>query len=478
MTPVTPTDLPHNLASPAEQPCAQKTSVDQPRDENQHVPKTGAQKPRAALINLGCRVNRVELDVMASALESAGIELCAEEDAQVIVVNTCAVTGEAEAKTRKALRRAASLPQTPTVIATGCTANLVGEELLELAPHIQVETQKAEVPRRVMEVLGLPQGGISDEGVLIQAPTPTGRTRPGIKIQDGCDNRCSYCIVWKARGAGKSMPVEQVIAEVQQAISRGAQEIVLTGINLGSYQGVHAAATTGTVAAQTSSAVTVDLPDLLEMICATTTIKRIRISSIEPPDVTEKLLRVMAAHPQRIAPFLHMCLQSGSESVLARMKRIYTAAEYRAWATRAYELVDNLVLGTDLIVGFPGETDAEWAESLAFCREMNFANMHIFRYSKRPGTPAAEAPDQVDPHVMAARAQEARLAAQEMRRGWAQKLIGTTQQVVVEAQGRGTTGGLFDVVVPKDIPVDSFVEVLIQGEVKGRLIGQVVGEVQ
>lgn len=398
-----------------------------------------------ALLNLGCRVNRVELDLMASDLEGAGASLVDERDADVIIVNTCAVTGEAEAKTRKAVRRAASMPGEPLVIATGCVANLFADEICALAGNIVVEKDKSKVATRALDALGL--SGACDADVdRAHTPTPTGRTRPGIKIQDGCDNRCTYCIVWKARGAARSVSAEQVLDAVRAACARGAHEVVLTGINLGSYRDK-----------------ALDLPDLLDLLLKRTDVERIRLSSIEPPDVTNELCDVMAAAGERVAPFLHVCLQSGCDETLRRMARVYRTDLFRRVVETARGRMPHISLGTDLIVGFPGETDEQFEESLAFCEEMRFSNMHVFRYSRRPGTPAATMPGQVDPHVSAERSRRARALADKMRLAEARALVGEKDLVVVQYPGRGVTGGLFDALVDPSIPVDSLVPVVLTG---------------
>lgn len=414
------------------------------------TPDPRGRRAGVALVNLGCRVNRVELDLMASELERAGVALVGEEDASAVVVNTCAVTGEAEAKTRKAVRRAAGLPQAPLVVATGCVANLFSDELSALAPNVVVERDKSRVAARVLEGLGLaPAAGGPAAGTSCGADTvtPTGRTRPGIKIQDGCDNRCTYCIVWRARGAARSEAPGRVLSEVRAAMERGAHEVVLTGINLGSYR------------AADERGRELDLPALLEVLLAETGVERVRLSSIEPPDVTERLCSVMAASGGRVAPFLHVCLQSGCDETLRRMARVYRTDLFRRVVETARSHVPDIALSTDLIVGFPGETEEEFGRSLAFCREMRFSWMHVFRYSRRPGTPAATMPGQVPADVSAERGRRARELAREMRRAEAERLVGAEDLVVVQYPGRAVSGGLFDVVVDDSIPVDSLVRV-------------------
>lgn len=404
-----------------------------------------SEKHGVALVNLGCRVNRVELDAMALELERSGAVLVPEREAGVIIVNTCAVTGEAEAKTRKAVRHAASLPGQPLVIATGCVANLFADEISALAPNVRVERDKAAVAALAASALSLEQG--CGAPVPCDAPTPTGRTRPGIKIQDGCDNRCTYCIVWRARGTARSMLPEEVLAAVRAAQERGAHEVVLTGINLGSYR------------AASEGGDELGLPGLLDLLLTKTDVERIRLSSIEPPDVTDELCRTMAAAGERVAPFLHVCLQSGCDETLRRMARVYRTDAFRRVVETAREHLPHVALGTDLIVGFPGETDDDFERSLEFCREMRFSKMHVFRYSRRPGTPAATMAGQVDPHVMAERGERARALADEMRLAEARRQVGSRDLVVVQYPGRGVSGGLFDVLLDPSVPVDSLVPV-------------------
>lgn len=414
--------------------------------------------PVVAFINLGCRVNRVETDTIALALEEAGCRIGAPDEADAIVVNTCAVTGEAEAKTRHTLRHAMNLPQRPQIVATGCAASLFADELEALGDTIEVVPLKAEVPKAVLAKL--PEASADPLPCGVDAPTPTGRTRPGIKVQDGCDNRCTFCIVWKARGAGRSVPLAQVISEVEKTLSMGAEEVVLTGINLGQYH-------------VEEDGRELHLPELLEEILDRTSVGRIRLSSIEPPDVDGRLIEVMAKNPDRIAPFLHICLQSGSDSVLKRMGRKYDTTLYENAVRAAKAKIPHLALGCDLIVGFPGETDAEFEESLAFCRRMQFAKMHIFRYSKRPGTPAAEAPGQVDPHVMAERAHRMHELANSMRAEEAGRLVGEEELVLVQAKGRGVTGGLFEATVDPACPVDALERMrIVSSDEKGQLVAE------
>ena len=374
-----------------------------------------------ALVNLGCRVNRVESDLIARSLEDAGLALVPQTQADVIIVNTCAVTGEAEAKTRKALRRAARMPQAPLVIATGCVASLFADDLRALAPNIVVVPDKASVASYALAEVGGSRPGASPAHRT--TPTPTGRTRPGIKVQDGCDLRCSYCIVWKARGASRSMPVDQVVDAVESAISDNAREIVLTGINLGRYDDGGKR-----------------LPDLLETLLERTDAGRLRLSSIEPQDVDDRLISLMASSDGRIAPYLHMCLQSGSDTVLRRMGRVYTSDEFAERVEAAYAAIPHLAIETDLIVGFPGETDEDFREMIAFLREARYDAAYTFIYSPHSGTPAAEMDGQVPDDVKHKRLHELMAVQNEISLEINERLKGETVEVLVEGPSKGDEG--------------------------------------
>lgn len=393
-------------------------------------------RPFVAVENLGCRVNRVESDRITLDLDRAGFSIVDVDEADLIIINTCAVTGEAEAKTRKAVRHALSRAQNPWVIATGCAANLHPEMLEDLSERVVVEQSKVDVVSRAAKLLGYelddkkdddnPNATLTSHG-LIDAQL-LGRTRLGIKIQDGCNNRCTYCIVWKARGPERSVPAEVVLSQVSKAAASGVPEVVLTGVNLGAYDG------------EGPSDAHVELDELLRMMLSSTSIERVRLSSIEPMDVTDRLIDLMGEEPVRIAPFLHLPLQSGCTDTLRRMARPYTAEDFLALTQRLKEKVPTIALSCDVIVGFPGETDEEFEASYNLCRKVGFARMHVFRYSARPGTIAAAAPNQVSPEVMAERSQRMRDLAVEMARSDAERRIGTTEQVVLETGSMGTLG--------------------------------------
>lgn len=401
--------------------------------------------PFVSVINLGCRVNRVESDRMTADLVRAGFSMVDPDEAELIVVNTCAVTGEAEAKTRKAVRHALARERSPFVIATGCAVNLHPEMLSELSDRVAVEPSKVAVVSRACELLGFEVDDAAEPDIMPRdIASLLGRKRLGVKIQDGCNNRCSYCIVWKARGPERSVPVESVLSQVREAEAAGIPEVVLTGVNLGAYDGV----------SENDSHVEID--ELLSIILDETDIPHIRISSVEPMDVSERLIRVMASHPDRVAPFLHLPVQSGCTETLRRMNRPYTAEEFEDTVSMIRSLLPAASLSCDLIVGFPGETDREFQASYELCERVGFSRMHVFRYSARPGTPAAVAPDQIPPETMAERSAQVRELAQRMSRADATKRIGTIERAVIE-NGRYATLGSFhkavvdaDCALPKD----------------------------
>lgn len=383
-------------------------------------------RPFVCVVNLGCRVNRVESDRISESLARAGLTLVDPDEADLIVVNTCAVTGEAEAKTRKAVRHALGRAREPYVIATGCAANLHPEMLSELSDRVSVEPLKTDIAPRALELLGYTSDGEETALDAQDVAALLGRSRWGVKIQDGCNNRCTYCIVWKARGPERSVPVDAVLEQVREAHAAGIPEVVLTGVNLGAYDG-------------TSDAdAHVEIDELLRIILEETSIEHVRLSSIEPMDVTDRLLDQMAAHPERVAPFLHLPVQSGSSSVLERMGRPYTADDMLELAARIRAKLPIASLSSDMIVGFPGETDEEFEATLELARAMRFSRIHVFRYSARPGTPAAVMPNQVPPEVMAARSQRLRALASELARRDAHERVGTRERAVIERGAIGT----------------------------------------
>lgn len=400
---------------------------------------------RVCVVNLGCKVNRVESDWMETAFALSGCTLVPEGEADIVAINTCAVTGEAEAKTRKAVRHAAGLPQRPLVAVTGCVANLFPDELEALSDNVRVFTAKTTLARDALNALERQRGAVvpacghndAGEGLLAHGAF---RARRGIKVQDGCDNRCAYCIVWKARGPVRSEPLDAVLAQVRQVLAEGADEVVLSGINLGRFQGTD------------ERGRNVDLGGLIDRVCALGP-RMVRVSSVEPPDLTASVVDALARNADIACAHLHLPLQAGCDATLARMGRRYTARDF----TRAVEALrcelPQVSISTDVIVGFPGETDGEFEQTYELCRSLRFSKMHVFRFSARPDTPAASMPGKVAPETMRARSERLRALASRMRADDAATRVGTTENVLVErvatdGAGTGTSASYHEVHFP------------------------------
>lgn len=385
-----------------------------------------ADAPRVAVRTLGCKVNRTESEAIAEGLLGRGVEIAESEDsAGVVVINTCTVTGEADAKARKAVRRALAAAGEPAVVVTGCLAAIDPEGVRGLGDRVVVEIDKSLVASRVARLLGerAAETAVAPEAAAAPARSgPAFLTRVMVKVQDGCDHRCSYCIVPDARGDPRSVPASNVEARVARLADSGTAEVVLTGVNIGRYAdgGTNLAALVGRLAA--------------------TGIRRIRVSSIEPLDLAEGLLAALARTP-RVMPHLHVPLQSGCDGTLEAMRRGYTVAEFAEALRRARAALPGLAVTTDVIVGFPGESDADFAASLAFVEACAFTKLHVFRYSRRRGTPAAGMPGHLPPPVIAARAEAMRVLGGRLAARRAASRVGGVAAVLIESASGKTAVG-------------------------------------
>lgn len=429
-----------------------------------------------SIVNLGCKVNRVESDAFAAGLLARG---CVETDgtADVVVVNTCTVTGEAEKKTRKAVRRALRDNPTAQVVVTGCAAAIDADTYLSMDPARVHLAGKLEVDQLLDRLVG-PLG----HGAQVLAVGEGFHTRVGVKVQDGCNNACTYCIVHVARGRATSRNADDVRAECIALARAGVREIVLTGINLGSYRWVaegSAAAGSSSEAGEVAAAAAgrdahapalaaapaarpapLRLDGLLRQLLADTAdihepgepACRFRISSIEPRDVSDGLIKLMAASDGRICRHLHLPLQAGSTKVLREMHRPYTAEQFGALVEKLYAAMPQLSLSTDIICGFPGETDDEFAETLNLARACRFTKIHVFPYSPRRGTPAAARVDQVAPEVRSKRAARLRALADELREADRARRVGTVELALVEESGVAMTESYYELPAPSAPP--------------------------
>ena len=376
---------------------------------------------RFCCVNLGCKVNRVETDAVAASLLHQGNQESSEQDADLIIVNTCTVTGEAEKKTRKAVRHALRANDHARVVVTGCAAAVDAPFYQSLSPRVDF-VPKGKLMEQVLE-----HAAVTQRAQVLA--TPAFRTRVGVKVQDGCNNACTYCIVHVARGRSVSRPAEEVIGECVALAQAGVREIVLSGINLGSYSYY-----------DPYSSATLHLPDLLERILDQTQgqspdgapLVRYRIGSVEPKDVSPELMALMTANPGRICRHLHLPLQSGSSRVLREMARPYDADFFMDLVTRFREQVPGLALSTDVIVGFPGETDADFEKTLQLIDDVQFDASFSFVYSPRPGTPALELKDETPAEIKSQRLAKLQQKIDALAQNYSQQMVGTIQKVLVE----------------------------------------------
>ena len=378
---------------------------------------------------LGCKVNQVESEDLAADLLGRGCHMTVEERAAVVVINTCTVTAEADRKARKAIRHALRLPGQPVVVVTGCLASLEPDAIEALGARVIVEADKALVADRVSAALGL-RDEPSAEATRHDFVRMGERfhTRAMVKVQDGCDVFCSYCIVPHARGLPASVPLAVVVAEVERLVATGVNEVVLTGVNLGRYE---------------------DGPDRLADLVgavAATGLINMRLSSIEPPHLTDDLLEALS-DSGCACPHLHVPLQSGSDEVLRAMRRGYTFAEYRQRIYEARARLGPIAVTTDVMVGFPAETENDFALTMDACMEIGFAKLHVFRYSEREGTVAATMDGVVDTGRRAERARRLREVGERLRAEYMDRAVGHERQVLIEqasaaedSPALGTTG--------------------------------------
>ena len=388
-----------------------------------------------AFYTLGCKTNQYETQAMERLLTEAGHTIGHwEEDCHGYVINTCSVTAVADKKNRAVIRRCRKNHPDAVIAVCGCYSQHAAEavqvldvdviggsadrrafvEMLLSAAQSRNRAQAVDEALRRRQFEILPAGGLSE------------RTRAMLKVQDGCVNFCSYCIIPYTRGPVRSAPLELAIAQAEELAERGYKEIVITGIEIASWG--------------------FDLPgkptmtQLLQAICDAVPQVRIRLGSLEPRVITEDFCKTMAAYPN-LCPQFHLSMQSGCDTVLERMKRKYNTARYYESVALLKQYFPGCAVTTDMIVAFPGETEEEFAQSLAFIRRCGFADMHIFPYSRRPGTPADKMPGQHDNATKEARSRAAIAVAEEMSLAYRNSLLDSVQEVLFEeAEGAYFTG--------------------------------------
>ena len=400
-------------------------------EKNRKCPEgeSGIMRLKAALHNLGCKVNEYEIEEMAAALAAGGFEIVPfEPGADLYVINTCTVTNIADRKSRQMLHKARKMNPNAIVAACGCYVDVRKEEL-KTDPAIDLVLTNEEKKHIAQAVLPYFRGQLTEEPDAQLGHT---HTRAFIKIQDGCNQFCSYCIIPYARGPVVSRPEEEILREIRQKAEDGFREVVLTGIHISSYG--HDAETGGKrIAWRPKEGQMPPLFSLIEKIHAIPGIERIRLGSLEPRIMSEAFTEGLAALP-KICPQFHLSLQSGCDETLRRMNRHYTAEEYAAICGRIRRYFPDAALTTDIIVGFPGETEEEFEETARFARSVEFAKMHIFRYSKREGTPAAMRTDQVPEPVKVSRSEVLLRLNGEMEKAYAARFQGRPVSVLFEEE--------------------------------------------
>ena len=377
-------------------------------------------------VTLGCKVNQYETEYVRQGLVENGYrEALDEESADLCIVNTCTVTNEGDSKSRQVIRKLARQNPDSRIVVMGCYATRAKDEIAQLPNVAEILTDKRELPDLLgrFGVIDVPNG-ISTFG---------DRHRAYVKVQDGCLLRCSYCIIPKVRPGMRSRPVQEILDEISRLVSNGYREVVLTGIHLGHFG--------------------VDwnwnqprekwtrLSTLLRQIMNLQGDFRIRLSSIEATEVTRDLLSVMEENTDRICPHLHICLQSGSDSVLRRMKRRWGAKRFVDRCHLAKERLADISITTDIIVGFPGESDQEFEETCQVAREVGFSKIHMFPFSPRRGTPAFDMPGQIPKKVKQERGKALSVIESKSRYDYMQQLLGKPLELLSEANREKTTVG-------------------------------------
>jgi threonylcarbamoyladenosine tRNA methylthiotransferase MtaB len=372
---------------------------------------------RVNLKTLGCRLNEAELETWAQAFQAKGHRIVAEpQEADLIVLNSCAVTADAVRKSRQLIRRMHRDNPRAKLVVSGCYATLDKQEVaaslgVDLVVTNADKSRLVDIAQRELALESMP--------ALASEPGETAlfsrrRQRAFIKVQDGCRYRCTFCIVTIVRGEERSRPLQDIVSEINRLHQQGIQEVVLTGVHLGGYGGdLH-----------------LSLDRLIQAVLEDTDIPRLRLGSLEPWELPESFFGLFQS--ERFMPHLHLPLQSGSDGVLRRMARRCKTADFASLVARARAEVPGINITTDVIVGFPGETEAEWSESVAFIEKMQFGHVHVFSYSMREGTKAARMPDQVPAHIKKRRSQMLHSVAKQLKRETYSRFLGQEFPVLWE----------------------------------------------
>jgi threonylcarbamoyladenosine tRNA methylthiotransferase MtaB len=398
-----------------------------------------------SIVTFGCRVNQADSLIIERDLRTRGATSSAPEDADLLVVNTCSVTSTADQGARQTIRRIVRSNPGVQVVVTGCYATRRPADIRELpnVTHIVRNESKDTLIADVFPDDARFADGDGPCGAPLQ-PGVAGRTALTLRVQTGCEERCSYCIIPKTRGAGRSRPLADVVRQIQAASAAGYREVIITGVHLGSY-----GRDLGDASLETLVGILATWPDDVLF----------RVSSLEPMDCTRAIVDLMAGSP-RVAPHFHLPLQHGSDDVLSAMRRPYTASFYRTLIDRIAKLMPHASIGSDVIVGFPGETDAEFEMTKALLQDLPLSHLHVFPYSDRPGTEASKVAGKVDGATIRARGAALRAVGAQLAREFRQRQIGTTRRALTVDDGRSAvTDNYIKVKLPEQRPRNEWVSV-------------------
>ena len=390
---------------------------------------------RVAFYTLGCKLNQAETESLVGQFSQSGFQIVSPNDvADIYIANTCTVTHIADRKSRHWLRLARRRNPHALIIATGCYVQRSRQALVPLADLVVDNVDKEHV-LTLIQALSL-EGRRFGEGPINQSQVPvaTIRTRSLIKIQDGCHGACAYCIVPRVRPHEHSLPASQIIDEVKHKVALGYKEVVLTGTKVGSYKDSVLSASEGP---------DTDLKDLVRRILDNTGIRRLRLSSLQPSEISPEFLALW--QNERLCRHFHLALQSGSQTVLQRMRRGYSLDEYQRTLNLIKEKTPEAAITTDIMVGFPGETDEEFEQSYSFCQKAGFANMHVFSFSPRPDTTATKMREQIKDQVKQERSQRMLGLSRSCQHRFCEQFLRQTLPVLWEQEtkpGSGMYSGL------------------------------------
>ncbi len=416
-------------------------------------------KKRIAFKTVGCRLNQYETDALASQFAESGFEVGRfDSDADVYVVNTCTVTNHSDQKSRNLINQATRKKEGAVVVVTGCLANNYKEELQKRADitYVIENTRKSSIFHLIdAHFKGelLHPDELNEDSFGFTPASKTFHTRSMIKIQEGCDNFCTFCIVPMVRGRAVSRPVDEILDNIRQVINFGFREIVLTGVNIGRY-----------------SYDKVNFEQLVGKILELDGDFRLRISSMEPEGLGQDFVALLK-HP-KMTPHLHLCLQSGSDKILTTMRRMYSVETFLSLVSRIRSIIPDFNITTDIMVGFPGETEEDFRQTVDVIEKTGFGHIHTFKYSIRKGTRAALMDDQVPDKIKSSRSEMIRNLSADQKLAYRSGFIGKTQKVLIEKAEEKWASGYGQHYIPvmiegENMERNSFVDCTITGIIKG-----------